>query len=161
MSDSRPCIFGAVIRAKAQHLAREINNRLTRDIQITKKLLEDSLERYKNRWGLEAFRLHGEAEDVDLSIFVMETGEVRARIGKCHLKRVFNCNESGLYYKMAPDRTIASSVVSERRSQESRITFLTCCSAHATEKLPLMIIVTASKVCCFQKNTGVELALFY
>lgn len=161
MSNSRRCIFGVIIQAKAQQLAGEINDRLTSDVQITKQFLEGWLERFKKRWGLKAFRLLGEAGDIDLSNSVMATDDVRIKIETYHLKDVFNRDESELFYQVAQDCTIASSAFSGRKYQKARSTFLACCNADDTEKIPLMIIGTASKPRCFEKETDMELVPYY
>lgn len=121
MSNSRRCISGAIIQAKAHQLAEKTNNRLPSDLQITTQFSEGWLERFKKRWCLKACRLHGEAGDVDLSNIVIATDEVRTKIETYHLKDVFNCDERGCFIKwprISPLR-LQRSLGESRRKQAS------------------------------------------
>lgn len=161
MRNSRRCISGALIQAKAAQLAQKANERLSRDSQITIQFSEGWLARFKQRWSLKAFRLHGEAGDVDEANLDSQSEPIRQKIESYALKNVFNCDESGLFYQMAPDRTIAPSAFAGRKSQKARFTFLACCNADGTEKLPLMFIGTSRNPRCFKKKSREQLGLYY
>lgn len=161
MRNSRKCISGAIIRSKAIQLAAKSNECLQSDDQITTQFSDGWLEKFKKRWYLKAYKLHGEAGDVDNVGIDNALETIRANISKYPLKDVFNCDESGLFFQMAPDKTIAPSSFSGRKVQKERFTFLACCNADGTEKLPLVFIGKAKKPRCFKKNSGAEHGLYY
>lgn len=159
--NSRKCISGAIIQAKALQLAQKANELLLSDSQITTQFSEGWLENFKRRWQLKSFKLHGEAGDVDEHAINEQLARIRQKVSQYALKDVFNCDESGLFYQMAPDRTIAPSSFAGRKKQKARFTFLAGCNADGTERFPLMFIGNSCKPRCFNKKTGEELGLYY
>lgn len=101
---------------------------------------------------MKEFKLHLEAGDVYMNSFVGQINEMRQKGETVNLKDVFNCDESGFFYQMAPERTIAPSSFSDRKSQKARFTFLRCCNADVSEKIPLIFIGVSHKSRCFKKN---------
>lgn len=161
MQHRRLCISGALIQSKAASLACEANKTLSDDCKISLVFSEGWLHKFKKRWGLRAFRLHGESGDVDDSVVDAELEKLQQEVEKYNLNDVFNCDESALFYQMAPDRTIAPSTFSGRKTQKARFTFHACVNATGNEKLPLMFIGTSLKPRCFKKKTGEQLGLYY
>ena len=93
------------------------------------------------------------------------------------LDQVFNCDESGLYYKLLPQNSLVKSSeksASGRKTQEERVTISACSNTSGSIKLPLVLIVSAKKSWCFknvacashpvsyynQQNVWVTAALF-
>ena len=64
-------------------------------------------------------------------------------------KRIFNANETGLYYKMLPDQTLAycaeTAAPGYKRSKE-RLTVLACSNVTGDCKLPLAVIGKSKKL---------------
>ena len=53
---------------------------------------------------------------------------------------IFNCDETGLFWKMKPSRTISNEQVSGMKQSKDYVTVLLTCNATGTEKLaPLFI----------------------
>lgn len=67
---------------------------------------------------MKAFKLYGEVGDVDQTNREGKMESIRNKIFTHALKDVFNCDESGLFYQMAPDRTIAPSSFAGRKAQK-------------------------------------------
>ena len=161
MRNSRKCVSGAMIREKASRLSQKVNEQMPDDEKINLSFSEGWLQKFKARWALKEFKLHGEAGDVEQSTIDNSIDKLRAKVSEYNLKNVFNCDESGLFYQMAPDRTISPSTFAGRKSQKTRFTFLACCNADGTERLPLMFIGISEKPRCFKKKSGQQLGLYY
>ena len=76
------------------------------------------------------------------------------------LENLYNCDETGLCYKMLPTKTIASRSEKEApgmKKQKDRVTLMACANATTgTHKFPLMFIGKAANPRCFKqinKNT--------
>ena len=48
---------------------------------------------------------------------------------------IFNCDETGLYWKRIPDRSLATRSLPGRKKEKARISALFCCNADGSEKL--------------------------
>lgn len=107
MRNKRRCISGAIIQAKAMELVLKSSEQLQRDSQKMTQFSEGQLEGFKMHWSLKAFKLHAEAGDVNVSNIDNQSKRIHRKIGEYAFKDGFNCDESGIYYQMASDRTIS------------------------------------------------------
>ena len=64
MRNSRKCISGEMIQAKANQLAKKVNMRLPDAEKTETQFSGGWLDNFKKRWQLKAFKLHGEEGDV-------------------------------------------------------------------------------------------------
>ena len=65
------------------------------------KLSSGWLESFKNRHQLRAFRKHGEAASVDLTVVASEIERIQDFTKDYDLKDIFNMDETGLFYLYA------------------------------------------------------------
>ncbi|XP_019240669.1 PREDICTED: tigger transposable element-derived protein 6-like [Nicotiana attenuata] len=92
----------------------------------------------------------GKAESApiqDLPAFRTKLQEV---IKNYALKDVFNCDETGLFFRMAPNKTLAQAPESECKKDRSRTTVMLMCNALGTEKLKPLVIGTVAKPRCYK-----------
>ena len=97
---------------------------------------------------------------------------------KFSMHQIFNCDETGLYYRLLPDKTLAASFeksADSRKKSKDRVTINACSNATGSIKLPLHLIGKAKKPRCFkglkmdlfpvkysgQKNAWMDTGLFY
>ena len=77
--------------------------------------------------------------------------------------QLFNCDETGLYFKMLPGHTLAS--VHNRpdgtKKAKDRVTINTCANASGTIKLPLLLIGKAKNPRCFRNFNKNVLPVVY
>ncbi|KAF7167950.1 hypothetical protein CNMCM6106_003299 [Aspergillus hiratsukae] len=59
------------------------------------------------------------------------------------LRDIFNCDETGLCWKMPPDQRLPT--VSSRKKEKTRICALFCCNSDASERLPIWFIGCARR----------------
>ena len=116
---------------------------------------EGWLHRWKKRHGVRRLTLCGEklsapTEEVEpfkkkLAKMIQEKALVPAQI--------YNADESGLYYRCLPDKTLASGDEKEApgmKKQKDRVTLMFCANADGTHKIPLLIIGKFQNPRCFK-----------
>lgn len=70
---------------------------------------------------------------------------------------IFSCDETGLFWKMMPERNLVTCVVPGRRSEQARISALFCCNSDGSERLPPLFISTSDRPGAFKKaNINIE-----
>ncbi|KAJ5751479.1 mariner-Tc1 transposon family protein [Penicillium nucicola] len=60
---------------------------------------------------------------------------IRQALGAYHPRDIFNCDETALYWRRTPVRSLATKNLSGKKQQKSRITALFCCNSDGSEKL--------------------------
>ena len=74
------------------------------------------------------------------------------------LQQIYNCDETGLYYRMLPEKTLAARSEKEApgmKNPKERVTLIASSNATGNHKLSLMFIGKAQKPCCF-KNVNMS-----
>ena len=59
------------------------------------------------------------------------------------MDQIFNCDETGLNFRLLPDKTLAASFETSadgRKKSKERVTINACSNASGTIKLPLQVI---------------------
>ncbi len=62
-----------------------------------------------------------------------------------HLNDVWDADEFGLFYKMAPINIIGPGMLPSQKKQKSCVTFLACANASGKEKFPFQVIGQSKK----------------
>ena len=139
-------VSGNILMEKAKDIAREMN-------------LEDFtpstgwLDRFKKRRGIAFRAVCGESASVDSS----QTDEWLSKALPELLKEygpddVFNADETGLFFRCLPDKTLAikGEKCSGGKLSKDRITVLVAGNMSGNEKLPLLTIGHSAKPRCFK-----------
>lgn len=120
------------------------------------------LTKYKKRYGIRLLKESGEKLSSAKELVAPFINKLAAVI-KEHsltLEAVFNADESGLYWKMLPDKTYVhqgENSAPGRKLSKERITFLICANAEGTKKIKPFVIGKAQKPRCFRnKNLPVD-----
>lgn len=103
------------------------------------------LDRWKKRYGVRQLSVCGEKLSADFCVtdkFIEEFNQF-IKDNSLTSDQIYNCDESGLNYKMLPAKTLASrqenSAPGHKRSKE-RLTIMACANQSGKHKLPLMVI---------------------
>lgn len=104
---SRININGDIIRQKAAKLQALANEKIPVEEQTNLIFSDGWLDKFKRRWGLRVFRSHGEAGDADVEAMERELSKSMEIIADYSPNNVFNADECGLLYSLAPDKTTA------------------------------------------------------
>lgn len=136
-------INGEMVRQKAFKIQQLANEKIPAEHRISLQFSEGWLDKFKHRWNLRVFKSHGESGDADADAVAREMPRLRGIVAEYAKKDVFNADECGLFYRMAPDKTIALERLPGRKKAKERITIMPCANADGTEKIELMFIGSA------------------
>ena len=74
---------------------------------------------------------------------------IREKIDQFPMKDVFNMDETGLFYRLQADHSLATKQPEGRKQDKERLTVVICCNEDGSEKIPLWIIGKYEKPRCF------------
>lgn len=98
------------------------------------------VDNFKKRHNLRQYTMHGEASSAPLEDLDAMREKLRQTLKNFAPENIFNCDETGLFWKMKPSRTISNGPISGTKQSKDRITVLVTCNATGSEKLcPLFI----------------------
>lgn len=137
-----------------QEKALQFNKNLENDPEF--KASEGWLEKWKNRYGVRKLQISGEKLSADEGGVIEFKHFLHELIDKEGISgdQLFNCDESGLNFKMLPTSTLASSQEDSApgyKKKKERVTILACSNVTGTLKLPLCVIGKAVKPRAFKK----------
>lgn len=117
------------------------------------KFTDGWLRGFKKRHGILFKKVSGESGAVEQTIVSdYRATKLQALLKEYAPSDIFNCDETGLFFKMLPDRTLSfsgDSCAGGKLSKE-RITVMVGAIATGTEKLPLLVIGKARNPRCFK-----------
>lgn len=155
-------ISGPLLSAKALQLYP----RLYPDNSADFKAGTGWLRRFKDRHGVRCLSLQGES----LSAAMMDVEPFREKFLKLVEEQgltrhqMFNCDESGLYWKLMPNKTLVTSREKEAKAfkkPKDRVTIMACANASGSIKLPLLFIHKALNPRCFKHIDKNDLPVHY
>lgn len=113
------------------------------------------LTKFKKRHGVKSFSLQEEKRCADVEASEEFQTEMcnMINVTAVPLDNIYNCDETGLYWKMLPDGTLSSGdnkKGSNRIDSSERVTVMICTNVSGTHTLPLYIIGDSEKPRCFK-----------
>lgn len=143
-------ISGPVIQAQALKMHKQLHG----DEEIF-GATTGWLQRFKGRHRISQVTIRGEqrsADDEAAASYPQKLAEIIAEEGY-NGDQIYNCDETGLYYKMLPDKTLATRNDDQRtlgfKQSKDRLTVLLCCNKSGSHKLPPLVIGKFGKPRCF------------
>ncbi|XP_066260464.1 jerky protein homolog-like [Euwallacea similis] len=132
-------ISGEIIKERAKLLnakLKEIENFVASD---------GWLQRFKTRYGIRLLSISGEKLSAQPQLIQPFKEKWMKTIKELDLsmEQIYNADESGLYWKMLPEKTYAATFEKSapgRKPEKQRITFLACTNANGSHKIKPMII---------------------
>lgn len=95
----------------------EANRHVSPPARLEIRFSRGWLWRFQKRWRLRSFKSHGESGDVDETAANDQLPILQRRLSRYEKDDVFNADESGLCFHLAPDRTIAKEQLKGRKKQ--------------------------------------------
>ncbi|XP_060845640.1 jerky protein homolog-like [Rhopalosiphum padi] len=152
-------ISGPIIKEKAIAL----HKKLEAGSEFTAS--EGWIDRWKTRHGVRFVSITGEKLSADAEAakkFAMKFREIveQYELLPC---QVYNIDETGLNYKMLPNKTLASSndTVAGTKLIQDRLIIAPCSNADGTHKLPLFVIGKSKKPRAFKNINLSSLPVYY
>lgn len=102
------------------------------------------LRGFQPRHNIKFRSQHGEPGSLRADAAI-EMLAIRQALSKFAPRDIFNCDETGLYWRLIPDRSITAHSLPGRKKENSRISALFCCNSDASERLPIWFIGAARK----------------
>ena len=103
------------------------------------------LEKFKKRNHIQRYRAHGEAGSAPLESLSEERMKLRRLLGRFTLDRIYNIDETGLFYRMLPNQTLSTHPIAGQKKDKTRITVLLGTNATGTDKLTPWVIGNAKR----------------
>ena len=126
-------ITDSIIKQKGMKFAELLNNQ---DFSGSSGWLTN----FKQRYSIREYSKHGEAQSAPLEQLPEMRRDLQNILKEYQLNDIFNCDETGLFWKMEPTRGLSTAPLSGTRQDKDRVTILLTCNATGTEKLPLLFI---------------------
>ncbi|XP_065874733.1 CENP-B homolog protein 2-like [Euphorbia lathyris] len=108
------------------------------------------LEKFKQRHAIRSFRRFGESGSVDMEKIEAFLPKIKEELDKWPLKDIYNMDETGLFYRMQADNSLATKQLEGRKQNKERITIAICCNTDGSDKLPLWVIGKFLNPRCFK-----------
>ena len=145
-------ITGPILREKAQLFHQQLHD------DNSSSSFEASTGwqwRFCQRHGIRQLSLQGEklSSDLDAPDSFKEKLLKLIEDEGFTLEQLHNYDETGLYYRMLPEKTLAARTEKEApgmKKQKERITLIACSNATGTHKLPLMFVGKAQNPRCLK-----------
>ena len=119
------------------------------------------LQAFNHRHSFHEHRIHGESGDAQMSNIDGLVAVIKGKIAQYEARDVYNMDETGLFYNLAPDTTISRRQIEGSKKDKTRLTIAFTCNSDGTDRLPPLFIGHAEKPRCFNKKTDAELGFYY
>ena len=146
-----------LIQQQAKKFAQKLN--LPEDKQLLYSI--GWCQKFMSFYNLRCIRMTGEAASADEEAIKANLPNIIAEISKFRRCDVFNMDETGLFFKLAPDRTIASRQISGSKKDKSRITIAFTANSDGSEKLPPLFIGHSKMPRAFNKKPAAQHGFLY
>jgi hypothetical protein len=119
------------------------------------------LSAFKNRNGIKRMTRYGEAMSANNELIEESIPKLKEVIEKYHPNDVYNFDETALFYRMRPDKSLASKSVPGFKRDKQRITIGLCVNATGTDKICPLVIGKAEKPRCFKNVNLTNIGIVY
>ena len=149
MEKKKAVIMGDILKAKAHEIWSQLPQY---DQWPEPKWSNGWLDQFKKRHSIKEYKLHGEGASADIHSddAVKQMDNLRAECATYALKDVFNMDETGLYWKLQPNRSLATQQMSGGMRSKDRITIALTVNADGSEKLEPWIIGRSKNPRCLK-----------
>ncbi|KAI0998879.1 hypothetical protein K3495_g9313 [Podosphaera aphanis] len=114
---------------------------------------------FKKRHGIKSRPRHGEDGSVNEAVVAQQLAQVQELATEYHPDDIYNCDESGLFWKMKPEKGLCMTSVTGSKKNKARVTAHFCCNASGRDKVPIWFIGTSTIPRCFG-SAGINIGAF-
>jgi len=119
------------------------------------------LHKFKERNGIRQEKLYREADSADNTAILEALPILHDKCANYPLERIYNMDETGLFYRLEPDRTLATKRLTGRKKNKERLFIALCTNANGSHKLRPLIIGKSAKPRCFKNIKLSNLPMTY
>lgn len=162
-------ITGPILKAKAVQLHQQLHEARGggEDGSVKEFVASDGwLWKFSRRHAIRQLTLQGEklSADKPAANDFISSFQNFIEENNYTLNQIFNCDETGLYYRLLPQKTLASSLEKSadgRKRQKERVTINACSNVLGTIKLSLLLIGKYKNPRCFKNIARDSLPVIY
>lgn len=140
-------ISGEIMKEKAKQFAEQLQ---ISDFECS----TGWLDKFKERHELTFKKVCGEANSVDTGTGAMSDWKTKLQtiLSEYQAEDIFNADETGLFYRMMPEKTLEYKNVKCHggKMSKERVTVMVCANMTGNEKLPLFVIGKSKNPRCFK-----------
>lgn len=125
------------------------------------KLSPGWLWKFKLRHGIACHNLHGESSDADAHGVCVSQHKLFAIIGTYDMEDVFNFDETGLFYRALPSKTLNVGRPRGMKKSKDRITLGLCANISGKERFKMVFIHKSARPRCFPKTFDPNVFVHY
>jgi hypothetical protein len=137
--ENRLILSGAILQNKALTFAMNF------DDEKDFKASEGWLEAFKKRHGIRSYILHGESNSAPLDNLPEARSMLQDIISQYDLDDVYNADETGIFYRLLPNRTLSTTQTSGTKKNKEQITILLACNSTGSHKIKPLVIGKAAR----------------
>jgi hypothetical protein len=111
------------------------------------------LDGFKKRYKIKEFVQHGQGSSAEVLTLqaIQQITELRLLCSRHCDQDIFNMDETGLFWKLTPNRTLATKARSGGKKSKDRVTLALIVNGDGSEKLEPWIIGKSQNPRCFKK----------
>jgi hypothetical protein len=145
--EARSLIFtNDIPRAQAKRFAHQFN------VPESFAFSDGWLTKFKSRHGIKRIVLHGGASSADPEEVQLARCSIRLIAADSQLDDIYNQDETGVFWRRLPMRTLATGKHAGRKKDQLRITLSLTCNASGTDKREFFLIGRAKPPRMIPKN---------
>ncbi|POW17711.1 hypothetical protein PSTT_00319 [Puccinia striiformis] len=148
----RVAYHGGTVKRQRTAAYPSLNKHFTTGLWKLSLLSNGWLYKFKNRFRINRVELHGEAGSVDSNQAEDARKQILELTRDYEPQNIYNADETGLLYKMPPNKSLATEAYSGLKGSKVRLTYHLCCNADGSDKLEPLVIGHAKKPRSFGKK---------
>lgn len=141
-------ISGDIIKEKARFFWENLPMYQGKDVPA---FSNGWLSSFLSRRNIKSYIQHGEEGSVSENS-AQEMLSIRQALSAYNPRDIFNCDETSLFWKKIPDRSLSTRSLPGKKKEKARMSALFCSNADGSERLPIWFIGTAKKPRAFQAS---------
>lgn len=154
MSAHHAAINDEMLLTKARQLGQQIG---VTDFSYSRGYLH----RFKSRRGIKRKLYEGEADSADMTAVQSGRQDLQRVLRDYDPEDIYNLDETGLFYRLGPNYTLATKKVSGTKKSKDRITVALAANATGTTKIKPFVITKVQRPRCFGKSYNPECYVRY
>ena len=108
------------------------------------------LSRFKTRNGISLRALHGESASVNVEVVSTARSELKRVLKQYQLCDIYNVDETGLFYRMPPSKSLSKGPRHGTKQFKDRITVELCTNADGSDFIKPMVVGKSANPRCFK-----------
>ena len=109
-----------------------------------------SLSQFKSRHGISLRTLHDEAASVDVSVVSAVRSTLKDVLSKYQPADIYNVDETGIFYRMPPIKSLAQGPLHGTKQFKDRITIALCANVDGSDYIKPLVIGKSANPRCFK-----------